>query len=135
MASIEVVPFFFGPYYLLRRRAKTIDYVPAPALAGVSDTSGTCDGPAGLPVAAVSTTTNAFTVADSRDHLLERPTDLPTVKKRTAADEQALEFLRHLGLSEPDLIGEVIEKTLPKYRGQGSQEIGAPDAKRPEPHP
>ncbi len=104
-------------------------------MAGVSDTSGTCDGPAGLPAAAVSTTTNASTVADSRDHLLETPTDLPTVKKRTAADEQALEFLRHLGLPDPDLIGEVIEKTLPKYRGQGSQEIGAPDAKRPEPHP
>lgn len=76
MASIEVVPFFFGPYYLLRRRAKTIDYVPAPAVAGVSDTSGTCDGPAGLPVAAVSTTTNASTVADSRDHSLEGFNDM-----------------------------------------------------------
>jgi hypothetical protein len=109
-----------------------LDYAPAPAVAGLGDTNGTCDGPASLPVAAVSTTTNAFTVADSRDQLLETPTDLPSVKRRTAADEQALEFLRHLGLSEPDLIGEVIEKTLPKYRGQGSQEIGAPDAKRPE---
>ncbi len=95
-------------------------------MAGVSDTSGTCDGPASLPVAAVSTTTNASTVADSRDHLLETPTDLPTVKKRTAADEQALEFLRHLGLSEPDLIGEVIEKTLPKYRGKEVKRSGHP---------
>ena len=102
-------------------------------MAGFGDTSRTCEGPASLPVAAVSTTTNASTVADSRDHLLETPTGLPTVKKRTAAGEQALEFLRHLGLSGPDLIGEVIEKRLTQYRGQGSQEIGAPDAKRPHP--
>ena len=30
-----------------------------------------CDGPASLPVAAGATTTNASTVADSRDHLPE----------------------------------------------------------------
>ena len=51
------------------------------------------------------------------------PTDLPTVKGAIAADEQALEFLRNLGLSEPDIVDEVIEKTLPKYRGQESHKI------------
>jgi hypothetical protein len=54
---------------------------------------------------------------------LETPTDLPTVKRRIAADEQALEFLRHLGLSEPDIVDEVIRKTLPKYRSAENQEI------------
>lgn len=54
---------------------------------------------------------------------LEMPTDLPTVKKEIAADEQALEFLKHLGLSEPDIVDEVIGKTLPKYRGLESREI------------
>jgi hypothetical protein len=54
---------------------------------------------------------------------LETSTDLPTVKRRIAANEQALEFLRHLGLSEPDIVDEVIGKILPKYRGKGSQDI------------
>ncbi len=54
---------------------------------------------------------------------LEMPTDLPTVRKEIAADEQALEFLKDLGLSEPDIVDEVIGKTLPKYREMGNREI------------
>ncbi len=54
---------------------------------------------------------------------VEAPTDLPTVKREIAADQQALELLRRLGLSEPDIVDEVIGKTLPKYLGPGSQEI------------
>jgi hypothetical protein len=45
-------------------------------VAGLRGTRRTCDGPASLPVAAVATTTNASTVADSRDHSLEGFNDM-----------------------------------------------------------
>ncbi len=61
------------------------------------DTRRTCNGSASLPVSAVATTTNTSTVADSTDHLLETPTNFPTVENRIAAVQQILEFLRHLG--------------------------------------
>ncbi len=47
------------------------DHAPSPAVAGSGATRGTRDGPAGLPVALVATTTNAFTVADGGGRLLE----------------------------------------------------------------
>jgi hypothetical protein len=45
--------------------------MPRSCSGGLEGTRRTYDGPASLPVAAVATTTNAPTVAESRDHLLE----------------------------------------------------------------
>ena len=44
----------------------------------------------------------------------------PTVKKEVAQDEKAVEFLRALGLREPDKIDAIIRGILPKY---GSTEV------------
>lgn len=43
--------------------------------------------------------------------------DLPFVKRETVSKPQALQFLRDLGLTEPDLVAVVAEKILPKYEG------------------
>ena len=42
-------------------------------------------------------------------------TDFPAIKKEIFDDKDAEEFLRNLGLFEPDLFAEVIEFVLPKY--------------------
>jgi hypothetical protein len=47
-------------------------------------------------------------------------TDFPCVKRTIAKEPQALEFLKALGLREPDIGAEVIEKILPKYSATGS---------------
>ncbi len=46
---------------------------------------------------------------------LSDETDLPVVKRVIAADGQAAQFLRELGLNQPDLIAEVVERVLPRY--------------------
>jgi hypothetical protein len=71
---MEVVPFFFGFYYLLYRRANRL--CPRSCSGRFGGTRRTCDGPASLPVAAVATATNASTVADSRYHLPEGSNDM-----------------------------------------------------------
>jgi hypothetical protein len=43
------------------------------------------------------------------------PTDFPTIKKSIVADENACDFLKKLGMFEPDLFTEIIEFILPKY--------------------
>lgn len=45
----------------------------------------------------------------------EGETAFPIVRRAVAADEKAWQFLRALGLTEPDLIDEVLENILPKY--------------------
>ncbi|NLD05061.1 MAG: hypothetical protein GX672_04055 [Synergistaceae bacterium] len=42
-------------------------------------------------------------------------TDFPIVKRSIASDEQAENFLKRLGLSEPDVFDDIIEQVLPKY--------------------
>lgn len=42
-------------------------------------------------------------------------TDFPVVKRDIANDENARDFLKRLGLSEPDIFDEIVEKVLPKY--------------------
>ncbi|MFZ0888177.1 MAG: hypothetical protein WA005_06975 [Candidatus Binataceae bacterium] len=42
-------------------------------------------------------------------------TDLPIVKRASTADREVSEFLRALGLTEPDPVAEVIERVVPKY--------------------
>lgn len=42
-------------------------------------------------------------------------TDLPIVKRAITVDREASEFLRALGLTEPDPVAEVIERVVPKY--------------------
>ena len=61
-----------------------------------------------IPFRADGTTPNAF---------LPPPddTDFPIVKRSIASNEQAKNFLKRLGLSEPDLFDDIIEKDLPKY--------------------
>lgn len=46
----------------------------------------------------------------------EVETDFPTVKRTIATNEDALKFLKALGLSEPDILAEVTGKILPKYQ-------------------
>ena len=61
-----------------------------------------------IPFRADGTTPNAF---------LPPPddTDFPIVKRSIASNEQAKNFLKRLGLSEPDLFDDIVEKVLPKY--------------------
>lgn len=42
-------------------------------------------------------------------------TQVPVVKRSIASDKSAREFLKRLGLSEPDVVAEVIEEILPLY--------------------
>ena len=46
-------------------------------------------------------------------------TDLPTVCRSVCSSDEAKRFLRALGLKEPDLVADVIQNVLPKYRGGG----------------
>jgi hypothetical protein len=68
------------------------------------------------PITGTRGTPNAYlpTEADS---------ELPTVKRSLCKDKQAVEFLRELGLSTPDIVDEVIETVLPRYIGNKSVEI------------
>lgn len=45
----------------------------------------------------------------------DAPTEFPTVKQSVCRSEGALEFLKALGLREPDPVDDVIENLLPKY--------------------
>lgn len=42
-------------------------------------------------------------------------TDFPVVKRLIADNEQAYAFLERLGLSEPDIFDDIVERVLPKY--------------------
>ena len=53
-------------------------------------------------------------------------TDFPTVRSSVCGTEAALEFLRWLGLKEPDIVDDVIRHVLPKYLGR---EIDVTDTK------
>ena len=44
-------------------------------------------------------------------------TGFPTVRKEVCASEEALNFLKALGVKQPDLVDDVIENLLPKYVG------------------
>jgi hypothetical protein len=56
---------------------------------------------------------NAFLPTDAES-------DLPVVKGSIAKNRVALEFLKTIGLQEPDIVDEVIEKILPRYAGKGA---------------
>lgn len=60
------------------------------------------------PFRADGTTPNAF-LPPPED------TDFPIVKRSIASDEQAGHFLSRLGLSEPDVFDDIVERVLPKY--------------------
>lgn len=60
------------------------------------------------PFRADGTTQNAF-LPPPED------TDFPIVKRTIAGDEQAGNFLKRLGLSEPDVFDDIVERVLPKY--------------------
>lgn len=45
-------------------------------------------------------------------------TTFPTVKRTVAAARESRAFLQLLGLTEPDLVDDVLTSTLPRYRGQ-----------------
>ena len=42
-------------------------------------------------------------------------TDLPVVKKQIVEDQHAVAFLKRLGLSEPDIFDDIVDRVLPKY--------------------
>lgn len=49
----------------------------------------------------------------------EDQTNYPVVRRSIAEDEGARQFLKNLGLAEPDMVDEVIDRILPRYE-QGS---------------
>ena len=49
----------------------------------------------------------------------EGKTDFPTVRLAVCVTDDALGFLRSLGLKEPDLVDDVIRNVLPKYQKKG----------------
>lgn len=48
------------------------------------------------------------------------PSGFPTVRTSVCASQSACEFLRSLGLTEPDPVDDVIQNILPKYQKSGS---------------
>lgn len=50
-------------------------------------------------------------------------TDLACVRRSIVAQPMALEFLKQLGLTEPDVVADVIERILPKYTNDGFAQI------------
>jgi len=50
-------------------------------------------------------------------------TDFPVVKREIVDNEQASQFLRRLGLSEPDVFDDIVERVLPKYSRQDVSSI------------
>ena len=48
----------------------------------------------------------------------ENKTDFLTVRASVCQSENALDFLRYLGLREPDLVDDVVEHVLPKYANE-----------------
>lgn len=61
------------------------------------------------PFRADGTTPNAFLPPPEE-------TDFPIVKRSIAGDEQAGNFMKRLGLSEPDVFDDIVERVLPKYK-------------------
>jgi len=53
----------------------------------------------------------------------QEDTDFPIVKRSIAGDEQVGNFLKELGLREPDLFDEIVERVLPKYLKVDSVQI------------
>lgn len=53
----------------------------------------------------------------------EHDSQFPTVKREVCDSEEALKFLQKLGLKEPDIVDEVRELILPKYRQDGEVDI------------
>jgi hypothetical protein len=49
--------------------------------------------------------------------------EFPTVRREIAANERARTFLTDLGLREPDVLAEVVEKILPRYHDSGCIEV------------
>ncbi len=45
-----------------------------------------------------------------------RETDLPIIKRDIVQTEKVVEFLKRLGLKEPDLFDEIVKKVIPKYK-------------------
>ncbi len=50
----------------------------------------------------------------------ENDTEFPVVSREICKDEKALEFLKKIGLKEPDAVDEVIKNVLPKYSNKPS---------------
>jgi hypothetical protein len=53
----------------------------------------------------------------------QEDTDFPIVKRSISEYEQALNFLKRLGLSEPDVFDDIVGKVLPKYAGADASSI------------
>ena len=50
-------------------------------------------------------------------------TDFPVVKREIASERQAKDFLNRLGLAEPDIFDDIVEKVIPKYCHENSKLI------------
>lgn len=52
-------------------------------------------------------------------------TDFPVVKREIVDNEQAADFLKRLGLSEPDVFDDIVERVLPKYMRRDGFSVAA----------
>ncbi len=50
-------------------------------------------------------------------------TEFPVIKRCIYGDEQVADFMKRLGLSEPDVFDDIVERILPKYIQEGTQSI------------
>lgn len=66
------------------------------------------DGRQWIPFKSNGSTPNAFLPPPEE-------TDFPVVSRSIVTDEQACTFLKRLGLSEPDVFDDIVERVLPKY--------------------
>jgi hypothetical protein len=61
-----------------------------------------------VPFQSNGTTPNAFMPP-------QEETDFPIVKRTVVRNEQVVDFLKRLGLSQPDIFDDIVRKILPKY--------------------
>ena len=74
------------------------------------------DGSQVVPFQSDDTTPNAFLPPPEE-------TNLSIVKRSIVSDDQSRNFLKQLGLSEPDVFDDIVERVLPKYKGVNAAAI------------
>ncbi len=74
------------------------------------------DGNHAIPFKSDGTTPNAYLPPLGE-------TDFPIIMRSIAKEEKSTDFLKRLGLSEPDLFDYIVDKVFPKYANAGNGEV------------